>query len=109
MRGRSASALRKIPAASNALERWAVLWIQLTSAPSAVSLLRSSNLNFTRRTSPPRRAHFVTFETWLATHCHFPLGIFTHVSVQRLLISVVFPEASVCLPLLPPVAMAALP
>ncbi|SRR6266849_7955704 len=28
-------------------------------------------------------AYILTGETWLATHCHFPLGIFTHVSVQR--------------------------
>jgi hypothetical protein len=45
----------------------------------------------------------------LATHCHLPLGIFTHVSVHRSLLSKGFPIASVPLPLKPPVAMAVSP
>ena len=58
--------------------------------------------------SLPSLLTYFTFETWLATHCHFPLGIFTQVSVQRFLMSLV-PDLSVSLPLLPRVAMAALP
>jgi hypothetical protein len=27
--------------------------------------------------------YFLMGEVWLATHCHWPLGIFTQVSVQR--------------------------
>jgi hypothetical protein len=39
--------------------------------------------------------HIFIGETWLATHCHFPLGIFTQVSVQRTCSSNGFPDASV--------------
>src|SRR5262250_2798864 len=48
-------------------------------------------------------------ETWLATHCHFPLGIFTQVSVQRTCSSTGFPDASVPVALEPPVAIAVSP
>jgi REP element-mobilizing transposase RayT len=44
-----------------------------------------------------------------AMHCHFPSGIFIHVSVQRSLASKGLPDASVPLPLKPPVAMAVFP
>ncbi len=52
---------------------------------------------------------YLTGVSWLATHCHFPLGIFTHVSVNREVSSIDLPEVSVPLPLKPPVAMAVLP
>src|ERR1700730_569035 len=42
-------------------------------------------------------------------HCHLPLGIFNHVSVQRSFTSRGFPDASVPLPLKPPVAIAVSP
>src|SRR6202521_1473010 len=45
----------------------------------------------------------------LATHCHCPFGIFTHVSVQRSSKVRGLPDASVALALKPPVAMAVSP
>src|SRR5262244_3307427 len=53
--------------------------------------------------------HIFIGETWLATHCHFPLGIFTQVSVQRTCSSIGFPDASVPLALEAPVAIAVSP
>src|SRR5262245_6290045 len=54
-------------------------------------------------------AHIFIGETWLATHCHFPFGIRTQVSVQRTWSSIGFPDASVPLALEPPVAIAVSP
>src|SRR6266849_4187622 len=54
-------------------------------------------------------AHIFSGDSWVATHCHFPFGIFTQVSVKRSLVSKGFPEASVPLALKPPVAMAVSP
>src|SRR5215467_14677499 len=53
--------------------------------------------------------YIFTGETWLATHCHLPPGIFTQVSVQRTCSSTGFPDASEPLDLEPPVAIAVSP
>jgi len=53
--------------------------------------------------------YIFTGVAWVAMHCHFPFGIFIHVSVQRSSESKGLPDASVPLPLKPPVAMAVLP
>jgi len=54
-------------------------------------------------------AYIFTGVDCVAMHCHFPFGIFTHVSVQRSFVSKGLPDASVPLPLKPPVAMAVFP
>lgn len=53
--------------------------------------------------------YFFMAEPCDATHCHFPPGIFTQVSVKRSLSSMGFPFESVPLPIKTPVAMAASP
>src|SRR5579872_1337924 len=51
----------------------------------------------------------ISFEAWLATHCHLPFGIFTQVSVHLSGESMGLPVSSVPLPWNSPVAMAVLP
>jgi len=54
-------------------------------------------------------SYFTAKASWLATHCHLPLGIFVQVSVKRPLSSKVFPDASVPLAWKPAIATAVSP
>ena len=56
-----------------------------------------------------RLSYFFTSVCWLATHCQFPLGIFTQVSVQRSYRSIFVPSPSTPFPVHEPVAMAVSP
>src|SRR5579864_2476237 len=53
--------------------------------------------------------YIFTVELWLATHCHFPPDVFTHVSVQRSCVSTALPFSSVPFPAQSPVAIAVFP
>src|SRR5262249_21597256 len=50
--------------------------------PSSDRRLRASNATGTHRLRLAA-VYIFTGDSWLATHSHFPLGIFTHVSVKR--------------------------
>ena len=76
------------------------------AASDSIRLTKYRGGNFVRRCAV---AYICIVDPGVATHCHLPLGIFTHVSVQRSWTSIGFPDASVPLPLKPPVAMAVSP